>query len=233
MSLGKKLMGMFIESAETEEAKDAPSASEPSKAEAAQSRTVEAHPAPRSGSAPAPAIGGSGESDPTLVEALRKTLRENNLPGFDYLEFEASLKALETVIPDEGVRFRSAFATAMVQGMTLEILSKTSQSYRDLLVNERGQFEADLKAKQDTDVAKRKDEIDSLAKDIQTKADQVGKLTEEIAAAQEKHRKLEAQAQKSAAALDRARTRFLASLASVDEEIARNQSKIKTYLGGT
>jgi len=230
MSLGKKLMGMFIESAEAEDVEDA---SDSSKTKVAEPRTAEMRPAPKPASAPVASSDSQGDADAALVEALHKTIRDNNLPGIDYLEFEASLNALQAVIPDEAIRFRSAYATAAVQGLTLEVLAKTAQSYRDLLVNERSQFEADLKAKQDTDVAKRKDEIEALAKDVQTKAEQVKKLTDEITSAQEKRRKLEVQAQKSAAALERARTRFLASLALVDAEIAGNQSKIKTYLGGT
>ena len=241
MSLGNKLMGLFIETNEAEEGNppaQAPAATNP----AAPSRAPDPRtaskaapvrtPASQSVSIPAPASTGSGEADPALMEALRKTIQEHNQPGFDYLEFEGSLNALASVIPDEAIRFRSAFATAAVQGLTLDVLLKTAQSYRDVLVQERTQFENDLKSKADTDITKRNSDIDNLTKDIQAKADQVKRLTDEIAAAQDKQQKLQAQAQKAAAALDRARSRFLASLSAIDDEIAQNQSKIKSYLGG-
>lgn len=238
MSLGQKLMGLFIESSEAEDAPEANKAPAPSAGSVASSagapKPREVKPASAATPAPPPSAPRvvSGEADPALVEALRKTIQEHNLPGFDYFEFDVSLKALEPVIPDEAIRFRSAFATAAVQGLTLDGLLKTSQVYRDLLVQERAQFEQELKAKQDTDVAKRKGEIDALGKDIVAKAEQVKKLTEEIAASQKKQQELEEKAVKSSAALERARARFLASLTLVDDEIAHNQSKIKTYLGG-
>lgn len=237
MSLGQKLMGLFIESSEAESATEAakPSATAaPQGQPASGARPKQGTPASAAQSAPAvpPTAVLPGEADPALVEALRKTIQEHNLPGFDYFEFDVALKALEPVIPDEAIRFRSAFATAAVQGLSLDKLLQTSQVYRDLLVQERGQFEQELKAKQDADVSRRKTEIDTLGKEILAKAEQVRKLTDEIASAQKQQKELEEKAAKAASALERARSRFLASLSLVDEEIARNQTKIKTYLGG-
>lgn len=235
MSFGKKLMGLFVE-----ESTEVPEpASTPAPVEASASRPKDQG-TPRT-PAPAPIAAPpaetrrattSAEVDAALVEALRKTIADHNLPGFDYYEFVASLKALEAVIPDEAVRFRSAFATASVQGLSLPALLQTSQTYRDLLATERGNFEQELKTRREQDVAKRKQEAEALTGKIAAKAEEIKKLTEEITQLQEKQTKLEAGAEKAQSQLDRALARFLASLTVVDGEIAEHQAKIKTYLGG-
>ena len=53
-----------------------------------------------------------GKVSSKFMEILFKAMEDNNLDGFDYLEFKQSLKSLEKMPMDEQTRFKSAFAMA-------------------------------------------------------------------------------------------------------------------------
>ena len=53
-----------------------------------------------------------GKVSTKFMEILFKAMEDNNLDGFDYLEFKQSLKSLEKMPMDETTRFKSAFDMA-------------------------------------------------------------------------------------------------------------------------
>jgi len=231
MSFGKKLLGMFVEMDESAAANAAP-------AETAHQEAAPTAQGVRTPSAPAAApakasrqASGSEGVDPKLMSQLRQTIQENNLPGFDYFEFQASLAALETVIPDEATRFRSAYATAATMGLTVPKLLETAQWYRDLLKKETEDFEKEFKTKEAAQVGGKGNEIEELRKGIQTASETIARLTKEIGDAQARMQSLEAAQLESKAKLERAHERFHTTVKTLDAEIAQNQTLIQTFLG--
>lgn len=237
MSLGKKLLGMFVESDGSEEASPPPAAqqgvvvgsSAPQRPAPGTRPASSATPPPRPVAAPS-APRGSDNVDPRLVAQLRQTIQENNRPGFDYYEFAASLQALAAVIPDESTRYRSAFATAATMGLTVPVLLESSQGYRDLLKQESGEFEKELVATRKTEVGNKQDEIEKIKKDIQTSSETIQRLTNEIAQAQQRAQALESQIVEANTKLERAKGRFQASVEVIDSEIAHHQDQIRALL---
>lgn len=75
----------------------------------------------------------NAQSDPKFVELLLKAIESNNIEGFDYLEYKNSLRSIENVIPDEGVRFKSAFEMAKTMGMTKAKLVESANHYLGVL----------------------------------------------------------------------------------------------------
>ena len=60
--------------------------------------------------------GRAGKVDSKFMNVLLKAMDNNNLEGFDYLEFKQSLKSLEKMPMDEATRYQSAFAMAKTMG---------------------------------------------------------------------------------------------------------------------
>src|SRR5690242_18768533 len=115
----KNLKSLFIEEAET----TAPDASANSGSEKNSSRDA------------AP-VASAGASDQRIMSALLKALEENNMDGFDFLEFKNSLKALSQMPLDEATKFRSAFATASTMGVTVAKLLDSVDYYKKVLIAE-------------------------------------------------------------------------------------------------
>jgi hypothetical protein len=82
--------------------------------------------------------------DEKSIEYLTKALEKKNLPGLDYLEFKQSLGALLDMDMEETMAFKSAFATSATMGLTKEKLRKTAEHYKNVLTEEKEQFDAAL-----------------------------------------------------------------------------------------
>jgi len=139
--------------------------------------------------------------DDKSMEFLTKALEKHNLPGFDYIEFKQSLGALEEMDMEESMAFRSAFATASTLGLTKEKLLKTAGHYKQVLGNEKRQFDAALEKRIDQRVKSKEEEVEKLKKQVE--------------GYKAKIRQLEEQIEKSQATIDHA-----------DEHIAAEKEKI-------
>ena len=64
-----------------------------------------------------PVVSQSGKNvDPKFIDILMKAIEENNLEGFDYLEFKSSLQSLAKMSMDDATRYQSAMAMAKSVG---------------------------------------------------------------------------------------------------------------------
>jgi len=140
--------------------------------------------------------------DEKSVDFLTKALSKNNLPGFDYLEFKQSLGALAKMDMEEAMAMKSAFATAATVGLTKEKLLKTALHYKQVLANEKEQFDLALNKQ--------------LQKRVKSKQEEVGKLKGQIEKWRTQIEKLQAQIKKSQATIDNA-----------DEHIRAEMDKIE------
>jgi len=231
MSLGKTLLGMFVEIDESAAASAPPT---PAPAAAPDSRPAPAA-APRAATPPPLPASSAPRAhtgiDDAILSKLRQTLQENNRPGFDFLEFQASLAALEKVVPDEATRYRSAFATAATMGVTVPVLLESAQAYRDLLKREQQEFERELQARQKQDVGNKQAEVERIQKDIQTASENIQRLTREISEGQAKAQALQTQLDDANAKLTRARERFESTVQHLDAEMLQQQKQIQNLLG--
>lgn len=118
--------------------------------------------------------------DNRVYEKLLTVIESNNMEGFDYLEFKASLQALNNLPLDESTKFKSAFATASTMGLTVDKLISSADYYKNILNRERDKFKTELENKmQDTVVAKDK-ERQMLEDTVNKKEQQINTLANEI-----------------------------------------------------
>ena len=64
-------------------------------------------------------VNSSGTITDKFTDVLMKALSDNNIEGFDYLEFRQGLLSLSKMPMDEGTRFQAAFSMAQVMGAIL------------------------------------------------------------------------------------------------------------------
>ena len=123
--------------------------------------------------------------DQKSIEFLTKALSKANLPGFDYLEFKQSLSKLIGMGMDETTAIKSAFATASTIGLTKEKLLQTAIHYREVLGNEKEQFDVALNNTLQRRVRTKQEEVKKLQGQIGKWQAQIEKLKKQISQSQE------------------------------------------------
>jgi chromosome segregation ATPase len=118
--------------------------------------------------------------DQRIFDALQKALADHNMQGFDYFEFRNALKSLEAIIPDETMRFKSAFATAQAMGLTQPKLVESAKYYVSVLENEQQKFSQALEAQIDKGIVAKQQQIKDLEAEIARKTDEIARITQEI-----------------------------------------------------
>lgn len=155
-----------------------------------------------------------------LLEAMEKKPKAGL--AFDYYKFRQAVKATESVISDEKVRFISAFQTAKIMKVSKEQLLDSASHSLGVLAEEESSFQGMVK-EQDASISKLTFQVEDLDKQIaqkQLEIETMNKSRADLAA------KRAAEAQKMAATLGD----FNAASLAVSNEIKSDITKISTYL---
>ena len=126
----------------------------------------------------------SGNNDDKSLDFLTSALNKNNLKGFDYLEYKLSLGRLSDMGMDEVVAYKSAFATATTVGLTKEKLISSAQHYKQVLAQEKSQFDLALKNQMVKRVQSKRAEVEKLKKQIVEWQKNIQKLQDQITTSQ-------------------------------------------------
>lgn len=218
MSMWKNIRSLFIieEGTEPQEEKTPPKA--PSRQE----------PAPAAGQEPESA---GGKVTEQFTEVLLRAMSENNIEGFDYLEYKKSLSSLRKMPMDEPTRYQSAFAMAQTMGAQPQRLIQTAQHYVQVLEQEEQKFQAALANQKKLQVESKEQEIRKLDETVKSKAEKIRQLTQEI----ENHQKAKAGLQQeigdAVEKLESTRRDFIASYQSLVGQIRKDMENMKQYLG--
>jgi chromosome segregation ATPase len=169
-------------------------------------------------------------ADQRIMEALQKALDDNNLPGFDYLEFRNALKALEAIIPEEAMRYKSAFATASAAGLSVDNLLKSGVHYKEVLGGERQKFENALNQQIDHSVIAKKQQIAELQRDIESKHGLIEQLLREIEEHQQLSSQLAAEVNEVVQRIEATKHNFQSTLAVIVDQIENDLRNIQKHL---
>lgn len=172
----------------------------------------------------------SQKPDLKFTELLFKAIDDHNQSGFDYLEYKNSIKSLEKVIPDEAMRFQSAFAMAKTMGATKEGLVQSASTYLSVLENEDKKFKEALQNQKTKQIQSRAEQVSQIEKSIQEKQQLIDKLNQEIQAAKEQFAKTKAEIDESVVKIDLTNQQFVASYQLVYGQITGDIEKMKTNL---
>lgn len=225
MSMFKNLKALFITEDEEQKApKPKEKANQPEKtAEPAKSAT--------SASSAQKISTASGELDSKILDRLLKIIDDNNLDGFDYLEYKKSLKALEKMPMDEATKYRSAFATASTMGVTLDKLVESTKHYLGVLKSENSHFINASKAEVKRRISDKESQLDQFDNIIKEKSERIRVLTEEIAKHQKQIEDLKKEIEKGQGKIAKTQIDFERSYLylknQLDEDIIRMQKYLK------
>lgn len=225
----KKLKSLFIVEDESSAKKPAANAGQqkattPTQGKPAQSSKSQ----PTVSSKPDP---GKGKADEKFINRLLGALEENNLKGFDYLEYKQSMQNLSGVEMDEATKFKSALAMAKTMGADSGSLLKSAQHYLAILDKEEQKFLQAFKGQQVKQVSSRNDQIAQLENSIKVKTAQIEKLKKEIALAEENLAKLKKSINAANVKVETTKNNFYHSYHIVRQQIADDIKKMQQYLG--
>ncbi len=168
--------------------------------------------------------------DQKSVDFLTKALDKNNLPGFDYIEFKQSLDALSKLNIDEATAFKSAFATASTVGLTKNKLLETASHYKNVLANEKSQFDTALQKQIDQKIAGKEQEVSKLKEQIVKHQEKIKQLQEQVAKFQNTIDGADEQINIAREKIDMTREAFEHTHQSILNQIERDIENINKYL---
>lgn len=165
-----------------------------------------------------------------FINSLLGAIENNNLEGFDYLEYKQSLKSLEGMELDEETRFNSAFAMAKTMGATKENLLSSANHYINILNEEKSKFNTAYEKQQQKQVQDREEKLINLENSIKKKEEQIKKLQEEIKSAKAEFEKKKKEINSAAAKVALTRDQFFAAHKKVNDQIEIDIERMNKYL---
>lgn len=214
--LFKKAMGLFVEFEEDKE----------------QSTS-------QSTSLPAPTGGPTRVSPQQVLNAedfdkfekhFEKLFDQANLPGPDYYEFMKMMETLEVHIKDEKARLSATYASLTIQGLTKDKLVETANKYKEIISQDRSQFEKIANEKKEKEIGLKKKELQSLEQTVVQHAEMIKKLTKEITDAQAATGALKAAIAEEEGNLAKNKQGYLLACEAMMQKIAEDITKIQTTL---
>ncbi len=171
-----------------------------------------------------------GKITTKFMEILFKAMEDNDLDGFDYLEFKQSLKSLEKMPMDEQTRFKSAFAMAQTLNATPAHLIKTATHYLNVLKQEEKKFEEALTNQRAKQIGKKEQQLVQFEQSVKDKTEQIKKLTLEIEKHQKAMDRIKQEVTKASVKVESTKNDFEASYNLVVSQITKDVENMKNYL---
>ncbi|MGB1205804.1 MAG: hypothetical protein ACPG5B_09170 [Chitinophagales bacterium] len=168
--------------------------------------------------------------DKRYFERLMQSIQDNNMDGFDYLEFKSALKSLDNLPLDEATKFKSAFATSSTMGLTYDTLLGSIDFYKKVMEREKDKFREQLKQQVTKTMVTKQENKDKLEQSIQHKMEQIKRLTDEVNASKEKLGKVESEMNQLIGKIEGVKTNFVATFNHLMKQFDNDLAKIKNYL---
>jgi flagellar biosynthesis chaperone FliJ len=169
-------------------------------------------------------------ADPKISEKLKKVLTDSNFPGPDYFEFKQQLDALSDIIPDELTRYKAAYKSLVVQGVTKDKITDSAGKYVEILTAENNKFSEAISQKNSTDIDLKTQEAKVLNTENVNMQKQIDVLNAKISENSQKIKGLGAEVQKAQVEISDARKRFENTLNIFVNEIKTNANKVESYI---
>jgi len=227
MSMLKKLKNIFVVEDESSPGSDSTATSSADKT-----------PAPKSATASFKVDKGvksanqksGGKPDEKFINLLFKAIEDNNVEGFDYIEFKQSVQSLAKVEPDEGKRYKNAFAMAGAMGLTKSKLFSSAKHYVSVLDKEEKKFGEAFSAQKKKQVADREARSEQLNQSILKKEDQIKKLQADIEKERKQLGSIESDISKALAKVEATKDGFYGAYHMVLQQIKDDLDKISTHI---
>ncbi len=171
-----------------------------------------------------------GTATSEFLDVLFDAMEQQNLDGFDYLEFKQSLHSLEKMPMDEATRYQSAFAMAQTLGATPSRLMETAEHYLRVLQGEEAKFQQAVANQKNKLIGAKEQEIRALEEMVREKSEQIKRLTQEIEAHQQQAKDLRHDIAEATVKVETTHRNFIASYQELSGKIQRDLDNMKRYL---
>lgn len=168
--------------------------------------------------------------DKKSVQFLHKAISENNLAGFDYLEFKQSLNALKELDMDEVLAIKSAYTTGTTVGLTKSKLLSSADHYKKVLQTEKKQFDTALQNQMDQRVHGKKEEKATLSKKIEDYKARISELERQVMKVQEKLDRADEEIEGARLKIEDTRDKFETAFAEFVRQINHDVEILKSVL---
>jgi hypothetical protein len=219
MGAAKNILGFFVKV--EDDAKDPPTKAQPQ--QSAQSM-------PQFAASTGAGVPVAAQEDAAIKQQLAEALEQANQPGYDYFELAQAVQAQASFIPSEELRFQSTAAAVASLGVTPDKLLSSAQYYLSVLKKKEDEFARTLEAHTKETVTSREDEAKRFDADMQAKADQIKKLTEDINGLQAQKAAIINEIAASRTKIDQVRNNFAATMKVFVDRINSDIDKMKKYL---
>jgi len=172
-----------------------------------------------------------GSSDQQLTTKLMEAIENNNLEGFDYLEFKNTLTSIIHVITDESTRYRTAFEMAKTMGASKDTLLESINHYVEILKKEESKFKDALENQKQKQITSREEELKRLQDSVQEKETQIQELTAEITHTRKKMDEKRAELQEAVDKIENTNAQFNASIRLVNDQLVNDRQNLTKYIG--
>jgi len=173
----------------------------------------------------------SEELDDRSLEFLVQAMEQNNLPGFDYLEYKKAIAALLALNQGNmAAAHQQAFATAAVMGLTKTKLLETAGYYRHLLEKEKSKFDEALDVQTQQRIHAKSAEINRLQDQINRHQADITRLQEEILGYSNQKQAAETALQQEQEKLQKTHTGFEKTHTALLRQLDSDIEQIHQYL---
>lgn len=163
-------------------------------------------------------------------QQLQAALESEKLDSYDYLKFKSAVADLSADIPDEKIRFKSAFAAAKALGITKDRLIETAKHYVLVLDQEKKKFEEAVDTQGYGKIEADQAHVAELDAQIDNRRQQIQKLNEEIEAAQKARNTLASQISDNKSAVESQKNSFVMTHTSMVQDINNDINKLSLFL---
>jgi len=177
-----------------------------------------------------PSSGFDGKPDVKFTDLLLRAIESNNMDGFDYLEYKNSLRSIENVIPEEVMRYKSAFEMAKTMGLSKDKLIQSASHYLNILVAEDKKFKDALENQKTKQIQGRADQLATIENAVIEKQKMIEKLNKEIEASKGQLEEIRNEINDAVVKIDVTNQQFVASYNLVYSQISEDIEKIKSNI---
>lgn len=168
--------------------------------------------------------------DEEIKKQLTAALEQANQSGYDYFELAQAVQAQASIIPSEALQFQASYAAAVPMGVTLDKLIASAQFYLSVLQKKEDEFNKTVESHMAQTVTSREKEVTQFDGDMQTKAEQIKKLTDEINDLQQRKTAIINEVSTAKAQIEQVRNNFSATMKVFVGKINSDIEKIKQYI---
>jgi len=166
-----------------------------------------------------------------MHQGLIKLIEDNNLDGFDYLEFMDSVQKMSAVALPEAEKYKLVFTTAQSFGVTVDTLTNAVDHYVKVLNNHKTEFEGHVNNQVGSEIEQRKQRVIDLDKETESLNAQIAEISQKIASNTTESATINQEVTQQELKIRMVAQDFTATFEHVTNRLQSDKQKIHSYLG--